>query len=146
MNLNVIGIADEITSTFITPMGKIKVPCRIEKVDVYDKDYKDCDFFLYLNDVKIDITLPIMYAFQDMEAQNQRASEMEKKYNQHDGRYIVKDMTVVGVDIDTNWNFRFKFVWTDCYDCKRGYYGHECRIRQGVDVYYLSANIPQFYF
>jgi hypothetical protein len=89
----------------------------------------------------------VFYALEDMEAQNQRASEMEKKYGQHEGRYIVKDMTIDGCSVNEKGEFNLNFIWTDCYNDKRVYTGETCTVDKGVRGLYLSAlHKPKFYF
>ena len=148
MKLSKMGFVENIITKISTPVGIIEMPSTIKKVELTGKDYKDEDFYLYLeNGYKIDITLPVFYALEDMEAQNQRASEMEKKYNRHEGRYIVKDMTIDGCSVNEKGEFNIHFVWTDCYNCKRMYTGETCTVGNGVRGLYLSAlHKPKFYF
>lgn len=148
MELSKMNFLENIVTKIYTPVGVIEMPSTIKKVEVTGKDYKDADFYIYLeNGYKIDITLPVFYALEDMEAQNQRASEMEKQYGKHEGRYIVKDMTIDGCSVNEKGEFTIHFVWTDCYNCKRMYTGETCIADKGVHGWYLSAlHKPQFYF
>ena len=148
MKLSKMNFLENIVTKISTPVGIIEIPSTIEKVEVTGKDYKDADFYLNLeNGYEIDITLPVFYALEDMEAQNQRASEMEKQYNQHEGRYIVKDMTIDGCSVNEKGEFKLHFIWTDCYNGKRMYTGETCVVEKGVRGLFLSAlHKPKFYF
>lgn len=148
MKLSKMNFLENIVTKIYTPVGIIEMPSTINKVEVTDKDYKDADFYLYLeNEYKIDITLPVFYALEDMEAQNQRASEMEKKYNKPEGRYVVKDMTINGCSVNEKGEFNLHFLWTDCYNGKRVYTGETCTVDKGVRGLFLSAlHKPKFYF
>lgn len=148
MELSKMNFLENIVTKIYTPVGVIEMPSTIKKVEVTDKSYKDADFYLYLeNGYKINITLPVFYALEDMEAQNQRASEMEKKYNQPEGRYIVKDMKIDGCSVNEKGEFNIHFVWTDCYNCERMYTGATCIANKGVHGWRLSAlHKPKFYF
>lgn len=140
------GVCEKTSIEFNTPIGMIKTPCTIEKVEIDDIGVRDYDFILHFNDVSIDISCAVIYALEDMDAQNQRAPEMEKKYNRQKGRYLVKDMSIAGVSIDKDWNFRIKYVWTDCYGNKRCYLGCICKVSELYGRYFLTANNPQFFF
>jgi hypothetical protein len=148
MKLSKMNFLENIVTKIYTPVGVIEMPSTIKKVEVTGREYKDVDFYLYLeNGYKIDITLPVFYALEDMEAQNQRASEMEKKYSRHEGRYIVKDMTIDGCSVNEKGEFNLHFFWTDCYNDKRVYTGETCTVDKGVRGLYLSAlHKPKFYF
>lgn len=148
MKLSKMNFLENIVTKIYTPVGVIEMPSTIKKVEVTDKDYKDADFYLQLNNgYTIKITIAVMYALEDMEAQNQRASKMEKKYNQPEGRYIVKDMTIDGCSVNEKGECNLHFVWTDCYNDKRVYTGETCTIDKGVRSLSLSAlHKPKFYF
>lgn len=148
MKLSKMNFVENIITKISTPVGIIEMPSTIKKVEVTGKPHKDADFYLYLeNGYKINITLPVFYALEDMEAQNQRASEMEKKYGQHEGRYIVKDMTIDGCSVNEKGEFNLHFVWTDCYNDKRVYTGETCSVDKVVRGLFLSAlHKPKFYF
>lgn len=148
MKLSKMNFLENIVTKIYTPVGMIEMPSTIKKVDVTDKPHKDADFYLQLNNgYTIKITIAVMYALEDMEAQNQRAIEMEKKYNQPEGRYIVKDMTIDGCSVNQKGEFNIHFVWTDCYNCKRIYTGETCMVKKGSRGLYLSVlHKPQFYF
>ena len=135
MKLSKMNFLENIVTKIYTPVGIIEMPSTIKKVEVTDNDYK------------LDITLPVFYALEDMEAQNQRASEMEKKYNQPEGRYVVKDMTINGCSVNEKGEFNLHFLWTDCYNGKRVYTGETCTVDKGVRGLFLSAlHKPKFYF
>lgn len=148
MKLSKMNFLENIVTKIYTPVGVIEMPSTIKKIEVTGKDYKDADFYLYLeNGYKIDITLPVFYALEDMEAQNQRSTAMANKYNQPDGRYIVKDMTIDGCSVNEKGEFNIHFVWTDCYNSKRMYTGETCIVDDGVRGFYLLAkHQPKFYF
>lgn len=148
MKLSKMNFLENIVTKIYTPVGVIEMPSTIKKVEVTDKDYKDADFYLQLNNgYTIKITIAVMYALEDMEAQNQRATAMENKYNQPEGRYIVKDMTIDGCSVTKKGEFNIHFVWTDCYNCKRTYTGETCIAKKGVRGWYLSVlHKPNFYF
>lgn len=148
MKLSKMSFVENIVTKISTPVGVIEIPSTIKKVEVTNKPHKDADFYLHLeNGYEIDITLPVFYALEDMEAQNQRASEMGKKYNQPEGRYIVKDMAIDGCSVNEKGEFNIHFVWTDCYNGKRMYTGETCNVDKGVRGLFLSAlHKPKFYF
>ena len=148
MKLSKMNFVENIVTKISTPVGVIEMPSTIKKVEVTGKPHKDADFYIHLeNGYTIDITLPVFYALEDMEAQNQRASEMENKYGQHEGRYIVKDMTIDGCSVNEKGEFNLHFIWTDCYNDKRVYTGETCTVDKGVRGLYLSAlHKPKFYF
>lgn len=144
--LSEIGVLKNVSVDVCTPIGTIKVPARIVKTDVEGCDYKDADFELIYEGKTININLAVLYAAEDMESQNLQADAMEKKYDRPQGRYRVKDMAISGVSIDSNGIFNVYFVWTDCYDGKRVYRGHDCKIKEGVNGLYIKAHRPRFYF
>lgn len=146
MMISNIGVMENISVDIYTPIGTIKIPARIEKVDVVDCEYKDADFHLLYEDKRINLNLAVLYAAEDMNEQNQRAESMERKFNQHQGRYIVKDMAIKSVSVDEHGIFNLYFVWTDCYGDKRIYRGHDCKLGESPNGLYLRANRPQFYF
>lgn len=148
MELRKMNFVENIVTKISTPVGVIEMPSTIKKVEVTGKPHKDADFYIHLeNGYTIDITLPVFYALEDMEAQNQRSTAMANKYNQPDGRYIVKDMTIDGCSVNEKGEFNIHFVWTDCYNSKRMYTGETCTVDKGVRGLYLSAlHKPKFYF
>lgn len=148
MELSKINFLENIVTKISTPVGIIEMPSTIKKVEVTDKSYKDADFYLQLNNgYTIKITIAVMYALEDMEAQNQRAREMEKKYNEPEGRFIVKDMTIDGCSVNEKGEFNIHYVWTDCYNCKRIYIGETCTADKCARGWRLSAlHKPKFYF
>lgn len=148
MKLSKMNFLENIVTKIYTPVGIIEMPTTIKKVEVTDEPHKDADFYLQLeNGYTITITIAVMYALKDMEAQNQRASEMEKKYNQPEGRYIVKDMTIDGCSVNEKGEFNIHYVWTDCYNDKRVYTGETCMACKGSRGWYLQVlHKPEFYF
>lgn len=148
MELSKMNFLENIVTKIYTPVGVIEMPTTIKKVEVTDAPHKDADFYLQLdNGYTIKITIAVMYALKDMEAQNQRSSEMEKKYKKPEGRYIVKDMTINGCSVNEKGEFNLHLVWTDCYNCKRAYTGETCMARKGTRGWHLQVlHKPTFYF
>jgi hypothetical protein len=146
MMISNIGVMENITVDVCTPIGTIKIPARIEKIDFGNCGCKDADFNLLCKDKRINLNLAVLSASEDMNEQNQRAESMERKFNQHQGRYIVKDMAIKSVSVDENGIFNLYFVWTDCYGDKRIYRGCACKLREAPNGLYLQTRRTQFYF
>ena len=137
---------DSVWIDFHTPLGSIREQAA---VIAELRGTESCSYTRYmvaLDDREIDISLAMFAANEDLKLQNMASAEMERIYNKDVGRYMVKDMTLYCIHFYANASAKFEFHWSDCYGAKRGYYGHDCKIRYVDGKSILEPNRPQFYF
>lgn len=137
---------DSVWIDFHTPLGSIREQAA---VIAELRGTESCSYTRYivaLDDREIDISLAMFAANEDLKLQNMAAAEMERFYDREAGRYVVKDMTLYCIHFHANDSARLEFHWIDCYGTKRGYYGHDCKIRYVDGKSILEPNRPQFYF
>lgn len=85
----------------------------------FEQDDEHC--VIAINGVSINLVIAIEEAIEEFNKQNARAREMEKQYNRHEGRYVVKDLSLYGIHYKDN-RVRLEYIWVDCYDTPRVMY------------------------
>lgn len=141
-----VKVNDSVWIEFHTPLGSVR---KQASVVAELRGTESCRYTRYvamLDDRMIDISLVMFAANDDLKLQNMASGEMARFYNEDANRYIVKDMTLYCIHFYANDFARLEFHWIDCYGTKRGYYGHDCKIKYVEDKSILEPNRPQFYF
>lgn len=137
---------DSVWIEFHTPLGSVR---KQASVIAELRGTESCSYTRYmvmLDDREIDISLAMYAANEDLKLQNMAATDMERFYDKEAGRYVVKDMTLYCIRFVADDFAKLEFHWVDCYGTKRGYYGHDCRIKYEDGKAILEPNRPRFYF
>lgn len=137
---------DNVWIEFHTPLGSVRKKASVITELRNNGSLSYTRYGVMLDDRTISISLAMFAANDDLKLQNMASKEMERFYNREDGRYVVKDMTLYCIHFYADDFARLEFHWIDCYGTKRGYYGHDCKIRHIDGKAILDPNRPQFYF
>lgn len=137
---------DSVWIEFHTPLGSIRKQASVITEPRSNGSLSYTRYNVMLDDRVVSISLAMFAANDDLKLQNMASKEMERFYNREDGRYVVKDMTLYCIHFYADDFARLEFHWIDCYGTKRGYYGHDCKIRYADGKAILEPNRPQFYF
>lgn len=137
---------DSVWIDFHTPLGSIRHQASVVAELRGTESCSYAQYMVTLDYREIDISLAMYAANDDLRMQNMAATEMERFYNKGAGRYVVKDMTLYCIHFYANDFAKLEFHWMDCYGTKRGYYGHDCRIKYEDGKAILEPNRPRFYF
>lgn len=137
---------DSVWIEFHTPLGNVRKQASVITELRNHGSLSYTHYNVMLDDRVVSISLAMFAANDDLKLQNMASKEMERVYNREDGRYFVKDMTLYCIHFHADDSARLEFHWVDCYGTKRGYYGHDCKIRYVDGKSILEPNRPQFYF
>lgn len=96
----------------------------------FEQDKEHCT--ICIGGVSMNITIAIEEAIEKFNEQNARAREMEKQYNRHEGRYVVKDLSLYGIHHKEN-RVRLEYIWVDCYDTPRVMYSPWFDVKKGCN-------------
>lgn len=125
----------------IFEMQGMELPMTFEReVREYgDDDEKFTYIYGIVGGKRIDLTDGIRPAIDHVNRNNATKGQNE--------RYIVRDLTIKGVE-ERNGRYCVVFRWTDFVDCKRGYVGVECELRENKYRKELELDYkePEFYF
>lgn len=96
----------------------------------FEQDKKHCT--ICISGVSMDITIAIEEATEKFNEQNANAREQEIKYNRHEGRYVVKNLSLYGLTYKDN-RVRLEYIWVDCYNTERVMYSPWFDVKKGYN-------------
>lgn len=122
-----------------TPLNKFST------ADVkFEQDDKHC--VIAINGISVNLVIAIEEAIEEFNKQNANAREQEIKYNRHEGRYVVKNLSLYGLTYKDG-RVRLEYIWVDCYDAERVMYSPWFDIKKGADMLFLARDKGyEFYF
>lgn len=110
----------------------------------FEQDGKNC--VIAINGVSINLVIAIEEAIEEFNKQNANAREQEIKYNRHEGRYVVKNLSLYELTYKDG-RVRLEYIWVDCYDTERVMYSPWFDIKKGADMLFLARDKGyEFYF
>jgi hypothetical protein len=134
-----IAIHERFNVRVTTPFGKFST------IDVnFEQDDEHC--VIVINGFSINISIAVEEAVDAFNKQNANAREQEIKYNRHEGRYVVKNLSLYGLTYKDN-RVRLEYIWVDCYNAERVMYSPWFDIHSGAYMLFLMrCKGYEFYF